>query len=113
MLRVVHRCTAWLFSFGFCCSKVAMALLGPVLVTIAVLLILFVVFVYFAYTYPALMSPQHHNLSPAMANLVTAFGLYLLLTPLPLPVDDADAARLAASHLALDAGDAGRAGQRP
>ena len=82
LLRMVHRCAAWLFSFGFCCSKVALALLGPVLVSLAVLVIGFTVFVYFAYTYPALMSPQHHNLSPVMANLITAFGLYLLLLTL-------------------------------
>ena len=81
-LSVVHRCTACVFSFGFCCSKVMMRAIGPLLATVALSLIFFVLLVYFSYIYPSLTSPRHHNLSPHTANLITAVGLYLLLLTL-------------------------------
>ena len=81
-LSPLHRCTACLFSFGFCCSKVALKAIGPLLVTLALSLISFVLVVYFGWIYPTLTSPSHHHLSPHTANLITALGLYLLLMTL-------------------------------
>ena len=83
-MSLVHRCAACVCSCGYVCSKVAMAVVGPVLATLATSLILFVVYVYFSHIYPTLTQASHGGLSltSAQAYLVTLLGLWLLFVTL-------------------------------
>ena len=85
-MSLVHRCDAFVCSCGYVCSKVAMAVVGPVLATLATSLILFVVYVYFTHIYPTLTAPRDGNgglaLTPLQSYLVTLLGLWLLAVTL-------------------------------
>ena len=84
LMSLVHRLAACVCSCGYLCSKVAMALIGPVLASLATSLILFVVYVYFTHIYPALTLPHDGvpGLTPLQARLVTLLGLWLLFVTL-------------------------------
>ena len=84
-MSLVHRCAAFACSCGYLCSKVAMAVVGPILASLATSLILFVVYVYFTHIYPTLTAtPQDGGLelTALQSYLVTLLGLWLLLVTL-------------------------------
>ena len=84
VMSLLHRCAACVCSFGYVCSKVAMAVVGPVLATLATSLILFVVYIFFAQIHPALTEtgPRGLGLTPLQARLTTLLGLWLLFITL-------------------------------
>lgn len=85
LMSLVHRCAACVCSCGYVCSKFAMAVVGPVLATLATSLILFVVYVYFSHIYPTLTLPANSgglSLTPLQSNAITLLGLWLLFVTL-------------------------------